>query len=155
MQEYQVKVCEDQTVWYQNGKPHRLDGPAFEYANGSRSWCQNGVLHRLDGPAIENCNGYKTWWIEGTQYSEEEFLKKTQKHKVELVHGLDLNHNSGCYCKSVEQPRSISSKHEDITCPKCLDHLHKTQKHTVTFDGKTIKISQESYNEFKKLFKEN
>jgi len=32
----------------------------------------------LDGPAVEYANGDKYWYIEGKEYSEEEFLKATQ-----------------------------------------------------------------------------
>ena len=51
-----------------NGEPHRLDGPAFEYADGSKAWCINGWCHRLDGPAIINANGNKQWWIDGKRH---------------------------------------------------------------------------------------
>jgi len=102
MEEYIVKVYKDKTEWcnkegkyhrldgpaieysdgskewYQNGKLHRLDGPAYEWRHGSKAWWQNGRLHRLDGPAVERANGDKEWWIEGKEYSEEEFLRKTQ-----------------------------------------------------------------------------
>jgi hypothetical protein len=51
---YEVVVNEyGNTRWFQNGKLHRLDGPAIEYSNGVKIWCQNGKCHRLDGPAIE------------------------------------------------------------------------------------------------------
>ena len=65
MQEYQVKVYDDKTKWYQNGKYHRLDGPAIEYANGYKVWYQNGKRHRLDGPAVECADGYKEWFQNG------------------------------------------------------------------------------------------
>ena len=48
-----------------NGKLHREDGPAVEYANGSKAWYLNGKLHREDGPAVEYSNGDKEWWIDG------------------------------------------------------------------------------------------
>ena len=38
MQEYQVKVYDYRTEWFQNGKYHRLDGPAIEWADGSKEW---------------------------------------------------------------------------------------------------------------------
>ena len=57
-QEYVVKVYDNgDKFWYQNGKYHRLDGPAIEHANGAKSWFQDGKRHRLDGPAIEYANG--------------------------------------------------------------------------------------------------
>jgi hypothetical protein len=46
-----------------DGKRHREDGPAVEYANGSKSWWVNGKLHRTDGPAIEQADGRKEWWV--------------------------------------------------------------------------------------------
>lgn len=30
--------------WYRNGKLHREDGPAREYADGSKLWYQNGKI---------------------------------------------------------------------------------------------------------------
>ena len=65
--------------WYQNGKLHRLDGPACEYSDGSKWWYQNGKRHRLDGPAFEGSNGSKAWWIEGKQYTEQDFNQKVKE----------------------------------------------------------------------------
>jgi len=48
--------------WYENGKKHRLDGPAHEGANGTKTWFKHGQLHREDGPAIERYDGYKAWY---------------------------------------------------------------------------------------------
>ena len=44
MKEYTVKVYEDRTEWYLNGKRHREDGPANEWADGTKSWWVNGNL---------------------------------------------------------------------------------------------------------------
>jgi len=44
---------------------HREDGPAVEFANGSKSWYINDKRHREDGPAIEWSDGDKEWWING------------------------------------------------------------------------------------------
>jgi len=77
METYTVTVDEYGTIsWFQNGKCHRLDGPAIEWADGSKSWYQNGKLHRLDGPAFECVNGSKSWYIDGEKYTEEEFNQK-------------------------------------------------------------------------------
>jgi hypothetical protein len=65
--------------WYnENGELHRTDGPAIEYANGTKYWWVNGKLHRIDGPAIEWSDGDKEWWIDGVRYSEEEFNEITE-----------------------------------------------------------------------------
>ena len=51
--------------WYVNGKCHREDGPAMEWANGSKYWYVNGKCHREDGPAMEWANGSKEWYVNG------------------------------------------------------------------------------------------
>jgi hypothetical protein len=70
MQTYKVTVDELKTIRWYNDKDqlHRLDGPAFERADGSKLWYVDGKLHRLDGPAIEYANGDKTWYVDGKQH---------------------------------------------------------------------------------------
>jgi hypothetical protein len=51
--------------WYVDGERHRLDGPAIEHANGAKYWSVNGKLHRIDGPAVDWSNGDKHWYING------------------------------------------------------------------------------------------
>mgnify|MGYP003332584576 FL=1 len=64
MKTYTVTVDNDgHKEWYINGKLHREDGPAVEYANGDKRWYINDQLHRKDGPAIEYASGYKCWYI--------------------------------------------------------------------------------------------
>ena len=54
--------------WYNsNGEPHREDGPAKEWSNGSKNWYINGLKHREDGPAIIWGSGKKFWYINGKQ----------------------------------------------------------------------------------------
>ena len=60
---------------------HRTNGPAIEYANGTKYWYQNGVCHRTDGPAVEWDSGGKSWFIDGKLLSEAEF-KEAVKHNV-------------------------------------------------------------------------
>jgi hypothetical protein len=90
-------VLDDGTKeWYRDGKLHRDDGPAIEYADGSKEWWhddkldrddgpaieqpnsikkwyRNGNLHRDDGPAVENSDGSKEWWRAGKWLTEEVF----------------------------------------------------------------------------------
>jgi hypothetical protein len=70
--------------WYINGKLHRLDGPAIERADGYKQWWIDGKLHRLDGPAIEAADrvGY---WIDGVEYTKEEFIAKTQGKELTVA----------------------------------------------------------------------
>lgn len=74
-----IEWANDDKSWYLNDKLHREDGPAFEY-NGAKEWWLNGKLHREDGPAVEYAiDGHKFWYLNGVEYSEEEFIKKTTK----------------------------------------------------------------------------
>jgi len=52
MIEYKVKVFPDRKEWRLAGRLHRENGPAVEYANGS-----------------------KYWYVEGKPYTEEEYNK--------------------------------------------------------------------------------
>jgi hypothetical protein len=62
-----------------NGKHHRADGPAIEYADGGKEWYVNGKLHREDGPAIEYADGGKEWWLNGKNLTQEQFLARTKR----------------------------------------------------------------------------
>ena len=53
--------------WYLNGKLHREDGPACEYADGTKYWYLNDERHREDGPAVECADGDKLWYLNGKQ----------------------------------------------------------------------------------------
>jgi hypothetical protein len=57
--------------WCLNGKLHREDGPAIEYADGDKEWWLNGVRHREDGLAVEYNNGHKGWWFNGKPHRED------------------------------------------------------------------------------------
>jgi len=97
MKEYQVKVFDDRTEWYQYGKLHRKNGPAVEYNTGTkvwyldgnrhreggpayegslgiRAWYKHGLIHREDGPAYETDDGDKEFWLNGEKYFELDFV---------------------------------------------------------------------------------
>ena len=72
MIEYKVKVYNSgNKEWYINGKFHREDGPAVEYADGDKCWYINGERHREDGPAVECANGSKLWFLNGKRHRED------------------------------------------------------------------------------------
>ena len=73
MKIYTVKVSDDDGTkhWYLNGKLHREDGPAIEYASGSKAWYLNGKCHREDGPAIECASGSKSWYLNDKLHRED------------------------------------------------------------------------------------
>ena len=77
--EYTVKVYDDRTEWYLNGELHRENGPAIEYADGTKVWHLNGNRHRVDGPAVEYADGSKYWYLNGIQYSEADWKKEIEK----------------------------------------------------------------------------
>ncbi len=72
-------------MWYINGEPHRVDGPAVEYKDGHREWYLNGKLHREYGPAIEYRNGDKSWHLNNIKYSEEEYKQELIKLKLKRL----------------------------------------------------------------------
>jgi hypothetical protein len=55
--------------WTVDGKYHREDGPAAEWADGDNYWWLNDRIHRVDGPAIECADGDIEWWLHGTRFS--------------------------------------------------------------------------------------
>jgi hypothetical protein len=56
------------------------------YDNGDKVWkLPNGNLHREDGPAIEFLSGFKIWWINGIQYTEQDYKYKTRSIKLKLL----------------------------------------------------------------------
>lgn len=62
-------------AYYKNGKLHRENDPAVEWATGTKSWLMNDAYHRIDGPAIEYGDGKKEWWINGKNFLQEENWK--------------------------------------------------------------------------------
>ena len=61
----------DAKEWFLNGKRHREDGPAIEYAIGDKVWFLNGKHHREDDPAVETANGTKVWYLNGKRHRED------------------------------------------------------------------------------------
>jgi hypothetical protein len=54
------------------------------YNNGYKYWYLNGKLHREDGPAIEYADGDKYWYLNGKEYTEQEFNEKMNPKAKEL-----------------------------------------------------------------------
>jgi hypothetical protein len=72
MKTYTVEIGDDGSkVWYLDGKLHREDGPAVEYANGDKFWFRDGKCHREDGPACEWADGTKQWYRDGKRHRED------------------------------------------------------------------------------------
>jgi len=71
--------------WYSWKTLHREDGPAIEYADGTKMWSRYGLLHRDDGPAIVHSGDKKAWWLNGKQYTQEEF------RLLQFTKGIKIN----------------------------------------------------------------
>ena len=63
--------------WFMNGKLHRKDGPAVEWAGGTKQWYLNGILHRTDGPATQWHHGAIEWYLHGNWLPFDEWCKQT------------------------------------------------------------------------------
>ena len=66
-----MKWANGSTKFYQNGKLHRLDGPAVQHQDGTKLWYLDGALHRFPGPAIEHACGNKEWYFNGNLHRED------------------------------------------------------------------------------------
>jgi len=51
---------------------------------GFNYYYKDNQFHREDGPAFENPNGSKEWYLEGKNYSEEEFHQQIMKRNLNL-----------------------------------------------------------------------
>ena len=87
-----VEWADGSKGWFQNGQRHRIDGPAIERANGTKEWVQNGQRHRIDGVAIDYANGCKRWFINGAEMTEDEFNQLVMKMSEIAVFGTAVPH---------------------------------------------------------------
>jgi hypothetical protein len=74
MKTYQVTVSENgDKRWYLNGKFHREDGPAIEYADGTKYWFINDqpLTEAEFNTRTKSCNG-KVVEIDGKKYKLQE-----------------------------------------------------------------------------------
>lgn len=73
--------------WYNDlGERHREDEPAVINATG-KFWFSCDRCHRIDGPAIEWADGTKDWYINGLCYKskEEWFAALTSEQKYNYI----------------------------------------------------------------------
>lgn len=62
-----VEYASGTKIWFLYGVYHREGGPAVETGEGDKFWIVNGKSHRIDGPAIEYADGSMEWYINGTK----------------------------------------------------------------------------------------
>ena len=57
---------------------------------GTKFWFLNGKYHREDGPAIEYANGTKYWYLNGEEFSKKKWKKRIKKtHKI-IIDGKEI-----------------------------------------------------------------
>ena len=80
---YRVEVDSYGNRFYYNsaGKWHRENGPAVDYANGSKRWYYKGRLHRTNGPAVLWADGTKFWWLNGQPVTEAQFNQEVKHYE--------------------------------------------------------------------------
>tara|TARA_Y100001956_G_scaffold56034_1_gene55020 strand:- start:172 stop:408 length:237 start_codon:yes stop_codon:yes gene_type:complete len=54
-------------------------------SNGNKCWWLNGKLHREDGPAIEWADGDKWWYLNGEEVTEEEVMNPVEEMTMEEI----------------------------------------------------------------------
>ena len=60
-----------------NAKERGMNIPTY-----SKEWLKNGKYHREDGPAFDFVNGTKSWYLDGVQYTEEQFNQWLAKKEL-------------------------------------------------------------------------
>ena len=83
-----VEYADGTKAWYLDGQRHRTDGPAIEFAGGAKSWYLNDRLHRVDGPAVESADGYKEWWLNDKKVTEGKVMKPVKQLTVAEIEVL-------------------------------------------------------------------
>jgi hypothetical protein len=79
-------------AYYQNGKPHREDGPAIIFYGEDGSiieeyWHVAGRLHRTDGPATFRLSGNAavfSYYLEGKKYTKEQWEQEVAQSLAKL-----------------------------------------------------------------------
>jgi hypothetical protein len=81
-----IKIEHSDRIVYKNeqGKYHRLDGPAREFKDGYKEWYINGIRHREDGPAIE-WNFFKRWYLNNKIYTEQDWQQEVIRLKLKRI----------------------------------------------------------------------
>ncbi len=147
--EYKVVVNKHRTIrYYKPGTDilHRLDGPAVECGNGHKEWRVDGELHRVDGPACEYASGTKEWYVEDKRHRVDgPAYELSNGNKKWFVNG-ELHRIDGPAVENADGNKEWWIKGVRYTEK---EFLVKTQKHTITIDGKEVEISLESYQKIK------
>ncbi len=69
--------------WWVDGQKHRDDGQPAVIFDNTRGWYKNGELHNTQGPAYVEESGYKEYWINGEEFTYEQFYRKIKEGDYE------------------------------------------------------------------------
>lgn len=85
-------INESTESWHDDeGRLHRVDGPAVTYKDGSCSWWLHGKRHREGGPAIEELKvGVCAYYFEGKLHREDGPAIIDSKGKEWFLHGVRM-----------------------------------------------------------------
>lgn len=67
-----------------NDNWHRLNGPALFDITGYILYCKNNIPHRTDGPAIFYSNDEFYYFLNGKEYSKNEYNYKIKKINLNI-----------------------------------------------------------------------
>ena len=80
----ELEIDEEGTCRYRlNGLLHRQWGPAITWHTGELEYWQDGQPHRLDGPAVIH-RDYLGWFIQGREYTAAEFIEQQRNAGILL-----------------------------------------------------------------------
>jgi len=70
----------------ENGSQYKV------YSDGTKMWRTGEKLHRIDGPAFEHADGHASWYLNGKKCKFNEFLELTpispeEKFMLKLRYG--------------------------------------------------------------------
>lgn len=65
---------------------HNEGAPASVHSGGVEMWYNQGKPHRLDGPAISTKSGREVYYIEGKLYSKKDFEMKIKELEYLKLH---------------------------------------------------------------------
>jgi hypothetical protein len=89
-QEYVMTTRAFGIDYRQNGKFHRICGPARTFSDGSEEWHYRGQLHCTSGPAIRNGSGHTEYWINGIHLSLELYNEYTVDIKQDIKNSIKI-----------------------------------------------------------------
>lgn len=81
-----LALTQQEWIDFDESTLHRLDGPAVTFIiNGATQWWKDGKPHRLDGPAFEWKDGEREWAIDGINVPGDEIEVWIEENDIDLT----------------------------------------------------------------------